>query len=174
MVTITPWPIVSYVTRKKPSEGDPRGNGAPGNTNDPAQYFDVPAAIIEIVQAANPTRMRLAVLSYVPFTVVADEFDPLAPIYRTFKLRGPTLLSETFPIDPPNIAAGAHLVTGTLAVPGAQFGDVVVASWDADLQGMQLTAYVSAAGFCQAVVRNGTAGAINLAPGTIRINVWRQ
>lgn len=176
MVTITPWPIVDFSMRVVPTAGDPRGTGPrpPNHVNNPGAAVWVPAAIVEIIQAAAPRKVRLVVLSLEPFHVVADEFDPAVPRYGTFKLIGPTLLSETFDLTAPNIAAGSQLMPAAFAVAGAQLGDTASASWDADLQGMQLTAHVSGPGQVRVVLRNGTAAGINLGPGTLRIDVLRH
>lgn len=74
--------------------------------------------------------------------------------------------------DPPSVAAGAQTTTTLTAITGVVLGDRVTAvGFDKDLQGMQLTGYVSAAETVTVVLRNGTAGAIDLASGTLTVVV---
>lgn len=75
--------------------------------------------------------------------------------------------------DPASVAAGAQTTT-TVAVTGATVGDPVSVGFSQDLQSMQLSGYVSAANTVTAVLRNGTAGAVDLASGTLKACVWRQ
>lgn len=74
--------------------------------------------------------------------------------------------------DPPLIAQGTQ-VTTTVAVTGAALGDYVAASFSLDLQGIMVSAYVSAAGTVTAVFRNGTLADINLASGTLKVRVTK-
>lgn len=75
--------------------------------------------------------------------------------------------------DPPSIAAGAQLTT-TVTCTGAALGDFVSGvSFSLDLQGMSLTGYVSAADTVTALFKNGTAGAIDLAVGTLGVRVTK-
>lgn len=74
--------------------------------------------------------------------------------------------------DPPSIAAGAQTTT-TVTVNGAAIGDACTAGFTLDLQGMALTAYVSATNTVTCVFRNGTGGAIDLASGTLRVRVLK-
>lgn len=100
--------------------------------------------------------------------------------FRKIRVDGPLIvgggatinrhLSATATWDPANLNAGTQTTT-TITVTGAVLGDVVGVSFSQDLQGMQLTGYVSAADTVTVVLRNGTAGAINLASGTLRATV---
>lgn len=74
--------------------------------------------------------------------------------------------------DPGNLVDGAG-VTTTVTVNGAVLGDVVVPSFSLDLQGITLTAYVSAANTVSVRFQNETGGAIDLASGTLRCRVIR-
>ena len=82
-------------------------------------------------------------------------------------------LSTTATWDPANLAAGAQTST-TVTLTGAALGDIAAASFSLDLQLMQLTAYVSAANTVTVVLQNGTAGAIDLASGTLRVSAWQH
>ena len=72
--------------------------------------------------------------------------------------------------DPPNIIAGSA-VTTDFTVKAARFGDFVLVSELYDLQGIQLTGYVSGAGTVTAVFYNGSANAVNLGTGTVTIRL---
>lgn len=72
--------------------------------------------------------------------------------------------------DPP-IVAPAVSATTTVTVTGAALGDFAEASFSLSLAGLVMTAYVSATNTVTAVLFNPTAGAIDLASGTIRVRV---
>lgn len=73
--------------------------------------------------------------------------------------------------DPANLLDGAGATT-TVTVTGAALGDFVTGvSFSLDLQGITLTAYVSAADTVAVRFQNETGGAIDLASGTIRVMV---
>jgi len=74
--------------------------------------------------------------------------------------------------DPANLVDGAG-VTTTVTVTGAAVGDVAIASFSNDLQGILLTAYVSATNTVSVRFQNETTGAIDLASGTIRATVFK-
>ena len=82
-------------------------------------------------------------------------------------------LSATVTYDPASIANGAQQTT-TVTVTGAALGDTVVVSFTLNLQGIQLTGYVSAANTVTVIYQNNTGGAIDLASGTIRADVWQH
>lgn len=65
-------------------------------------------------------------------------------------------------------------VTTTVACVGAALGDFVLASFSLDLQGITMTAYVSAADVVSIRFQNESGGAIDLASGTIRVAVIKQ
>ena len=87
--------------------------------------------------------------------------------FGNLKLQGSTTW------DAPSVASGAQTTT-TVTVTGAALGDLCLVSFSLDLQGMQLTAYVSSANTATVVLRNGTAGSIDLASGTLRVRVIKQ
>jgi len=87
--------------------------------------------------------------------------------FGNLKLQGSTTW------DAPSVASGAQTTT-TVTVTGAALGDLCLVSFSLDLQGMQLTSYVSSANTATVVLRNGTAGAIDLASGTLRVRVFKQ
>ncbi|MGH2559897.1 MAG: right-handed parallel beta-helix repeat-containing protein [Thermomicrobiales bacterium] len=115
--------------------------------------------------AATVTNLRLGARNLLKDNSVADLANiPASALFEPADLKG----SKTF--DWPSINAGSQSTT-TVTVTGAALGDVAEASMSVDLQGMQLTAYVSALNTVTCVMRNGTAGAINLASGTLRVRV---
>ena len=73
--------------------------------------------------------------------------------------------------DPASLVDGAGATT-TVTVTGAALGDYAVASFSNDLQGILLTAYVSAANTVSVRFQNETAGTIDLASGTLRALVF--
>ena len=75
--------------------------------------------------------------------------------------------------DPPSVAAGSS-VTTTVTVPGAALGDYAHASFSLSLQGLQLTAYVSAANTVTVVLGNLTGVAVDLASGTLSVLVLKS
>jgi hypothetical protein len=83
-------------------------------------------------------------------------------------LIAPWLLEASVTYDPPSLAAGVS-VTTTLTATGAALGDFAHASFSLDLQGITLTAWVSAADTVSVRRQNGTAGAIDLANGTLPV-----
>ncbi len=74
--------------------------------------------------------------------------------------------------DPGNLVDGAG-VTTTVTVTGAVLGDLVNVSFSLDLQGISLTAYVSAANTVSVRFQNETGGALDLASGTLRCRIVR-
>ncbi|WP_372623822.1 DUF2793 domain-containing protein [Falsiroseomonas sp.] len=85
-------------------------------------------------------------------------------------LVAPRLLQASITYDPPRLAAGEG-VTTTVDVPGAAFGDFARASFSLDLQGITLPAWVSAADTVSVRLQNGTADAVDLGGGTLRVRM---
>lgn len=82
-------------------------------------------------------------------------------------------LTGTVVYDPASLADGTG-VTTTVTVTGAVLGDLVVASFSLDLQGIIMTSYVSAADTVSVRFQNETAGVIDLGNGTITAKVLRS
>lgn len=70
--------------------------------------------------------------------------------------------------DPPSLADGAGTTT-TVAVVGARAGNFAQASFSADLQGITLTAWVSASNTVSVRFQNESGGVLDLASGTLRV-----
>lgn len=82
----------------------------------------------------------------------------------------PGVLSGSAVYNPSDLADGAGETT-TVTVTGAVLGDFVLASFSLDLQGITLTAYVSATNTVSVRFQNETGGSINLASGTLEARV---
>lgn len=93
-------------------------------------------------------------------------------------LESPTVYGNAFQTytgivsyDPPNLVDGDG-VTTTISVPGVALGAYVSnVSFDKNLQGILLTAWVSATNVVSVRFQNETGGAIDLAQGTLRVQV---
>lgn len=82
------------------------------------------------------------------------------------------ILQGTATYDPANLVDGAGATT-TVTVTGCAMGDFAEASFSNDLQGITLTAWVSAAGTVSVRFQNETGGAIDLASGTLKCRTSR-
>jgi hypothetical protein len=76
-------------------------------------------------------------------------------------------------IDPASIADGDG-ITVVVAVTNAALGNIAIASYSLDLQGITVTAYVSSAGNVSVRFQNETGAAINLAAGNLAVRVIAQ
>ena len=74
--------------------------------------------------------------------------------------------------DPPSLADGAGATT-TVALSGAELSDFARAAFSLDLQGITLTAWVSAADTVSVRFQNESGGTLDLASGTLRVNVTK-
>lgn len=84
----------------------------------------------------------------------------------------PRFLSNTATFNPANLVDGAGETT-TVTVTGARLGDLAQASFSLDVQGISVTAYVSADDTVSVRFQNETGGALNLAEGTLRAVTMR-
>jgi hypothetical protein len=81
-------------------------------------------------------------------------------------------LSASATWDPPSVANGASTAT-TISVPSAALGDTVNASFSLSLGGLSLSAQVSAADTVQVRLSNNSGAPVDLASGTIRVQVFK-
>ena len=95
--------------------------------------------------------------------VVAAPFSALANPPRV------NVFSKTY--DPASVATTAQTST-TIATPGAVLGDTCSPSFSLDQALVEFTCYISANGTATVLVKNGTAGTIDLASGTLRVFVF--
>ncbi|RWP19270.1 MAG: hypothetical protein EOR00_09185 [Mesorhizobium sp.] len=135
---------------------------APGQRTATATIAVAGAALGDIVKASFS--LNIAPLIQVAWVSATDTVS--------YYFENPqALLAGSATYDAPSIAAGAE-VTTTVTVTGAAVGDVVVGmSHGVDQAGLTIDGYVSAANTVTAVVRNGTAGAVDLASATLRAAV---
>jgi hypothetical protein len=89
-------------------------------------------------------------------------------LYQPYRAAVAFSLTGSGVYNPPNLTAGTNVIT-TLAVAGSALGDIVSPSFSLDLQGIELSAWVSVAGTVSIKFNNTTAGAIDLASGTISL-----
>lgn len=83
-------------------------------------------------------------------------------------------LEGTLVWNPGNLVDGAGETSSGITVTGAAFGDFVDVAAPYDLQGITVTAYVSASDTVKIRAQNETGGAIDLASGTWRVRIRRQ
>ncbi len=76
--------------------------------------------------------------------------------------------SKTY--NPPNLADGDGTTT-TVVATGAQTGQFALAAFSGDLQGITVTAWVSARDTVSVRFQNESGGALNLASGTLSVRV---
>ena len=109
-------------------------------------------------------------------TFISSSVSPTSGDYRGNVAVSSTAtqpLSGSTTWDPSSIAAGASAST-TVSVTGAAVGDYVIPSFSLSLAGLVLTGYVSGANTVTAVLSNPTAGAVDLASGTLKVRVEKR
>lgn len=82
-----------------------------------------------------------------------------------------TPLSGSATYDPPSLADGVGTTT-TVTVTGAVLGGFAMASFSLDLQGITVTAYVSAADTVSVRFQNESGGLLDLGSGTLKARVY--
>jgi hypothetical protein len=82
-------------------------------------------------------------------------------------------LSATVAWDPPSIAAGASATT-TITVTGAALGDTVAVGFTSLVTGWTITGLVTATNTVEVRITNNTVGAVDLASGSLRADVWQH
>lgn len=108
--------------------------------------------VVTAITAATTSILATAATLYVPLANVLNA----AAIY-----------------DPPSLADGVGTTT-TVTVTGLALGDFVLASFSLDLQGIMLTAWVSATNTASVRFQNESGGTVDLASGTLRVRGWKQ
>jgi hypothetical protein len=97
------------------------------------------------------------------FRFDGSNWEPLDP---------PQHLNATATYDPPSIASGAQATT-TVTVNGARAGDYVTVAFTNALTGLRLSGEVTANDTVTVTFDNNTAGAIDLASGTLSVRVGK-
>lgn len=100
-------------------------------------------------------------------SVLRDLFEAV----RTTLAPVNTAITASATINPGDLADGAGETTSGVTATGAALGDQVLVSFDKDLAGITLTAWVSAADTVKARFQNESGGSVNLAEGTLRFVV---
>lgn len=104
------------------------------------------------------------------FAAMADNHVTKA-LRRIFAAQRSSFLFGSATYDAASLVDGAG-ATGTVTVTGAALGDMVMGvSFGVDLQGMSLTAYVSAANTVSFRLQNESGGTLDLASTTVRVVV---
>lgn len=102
-----------------------------------------------------------------------DRAMSLTALATNYTVRdNPGYLTGSATYDPASLADGAGATT-TVTVAGALAGDYAAASFSNDLQGVTLTAWVSAADTVSVRFQNESGGVLDLASGTLRAKVTR-
>lgn len=83
-----------------------------------------------------------------------------------------SVLTGSSTYNPPSLADGESVAT-TVTVTGASFGDYVTATFSNALQGIEITASVTATGTVTVTFRNNTGGPIDLSSGFVRVRVTK-
>lgn len=83
------------------------------------------------------------------------------------------VLNASAVVDVASLLDGAGATSSGITVTGAALGDYVLISCSLDLQGMTLTAYVSAANTVKFRMQNESGGTIDLASATFKVKVLR-
>lgn len=142
-------------------------------------YLITPSALPELVAAAiNIPEGVSAVTFYFGSNTTGLAHDATyTGMYFCEGIVGPdsvivpsNFLANVAAYDPPSLADGDGTTT-TVTVTGAALGDFAEASFSIDLQGITLTAWVSAANTVSVRFQNETGGALDLASGTLRARV---
>lgn len=81
-----------------------------------------------------------------------------------------TVLQGSTTYDPPSLADGAGTTT-TVTCTGAALGGFARASFSLDLQGITISAYVSAANTVSVRFQNESGGTLDLVSGTLKVRV---
>lgn len=82
-------------------------------------------------------------------------------------------LDATTTWNPGAITTGSGLTSSAITLTGAALGDFVIVTAPYDLQGLDATAYVSAANTVKIRVNNLTGGTVTLASGSWRVRVLK-
>ena len=109
--------------------------------------------------STRPTRSKY--LGPTPAVAPNDPFNDL----------GEGLTGSSLALNPADQVTGTSTIIATITVTGAALGDRVTAAFSLDLQGMSLSAYVSATNTVKVVLTNLTGGNINLLAGDLRVKV---
>lgn len=131
---------------------------------------DIPATL------ARDTEVSAAIAAAI--IALQAQADPF-PIYQTQTegdaryVQLSTVLNGSKTYDPPSLADGVGTTT-TVTVTGLALGDFVLASFSLDLQGITVTAWVSAIDTASVRFQNESGGTLDLVSATLRVRGWKQ
>lgn len=142
-------------------------------SNSPLQQVNLQtlvAAIQNAVQAQNLIATNIKALNTTEssFNTAFGAFA--TALLAAFAVAFPAPLSGSATWDPPSVNDAASTTT-TVSVAGAVIGNYVQLSFSHDLQGLELSGYVSAADTVTAVLSNLTGSPGDLASGTLKARV---
>lgn len=120
---------------------------------------DIPSGIARLTEVA--AAIALAIDDLISQTAADARYVALADV-----LDG----SKTY--DPPSLTDGSATTT-TLTVTGAALGDYALASHSISLQGIAISAAVTAADTVTVTLFNKTGGTLDIASGTLCARVWK-
>jgi len=144
--------------------------------------WDVTAAIVrnnQWVSAGATYLRRWTVGNIAEFRVWGNTFDAAAlttmneTAVTAKYLDWPTVRQGAATYNPASLADGAGATT-TVTVTGAALGDFAEASFSLDLQGITMTAWVSAADTVSVRFQNESGGVLDLGSGTLAARVRKQ
>lgn len=127
-----------------------------------------------LVAGASATRFQIGAGVFHPSVTGGDKGNNTLN-YGTLYANGnpvPGTISNTATYDPGSLADAAG-VTTTVTVTGAALGDIALASFSLDLQGITVTAWVSATNTVSVRFQNESGGVLDLASGTLKAMVFK-
>lgn len=164
----------------------PQANGSAVTNSDASRCNFVNCPLSVIKNASYPRNLRgpasstsptvgfWEVRDVVPFsspTSFKEMLCTVAGTPGTWQSTGAIYLTGSSTYDPPSLVDGAGATT-TVTVTGAALGDFVeTVSFSLDLQGITVTAYVSAANTVSVRFQNESGATVDLASGTIRVRL---
>lgn len=107
-------------------------------------------------------------LQLTPATLIQSLYEFLRMTARKVNRMSGNEFTATY--DPGSLLAGTGETT-TVTAPNAQLGEYVLATFSQPLQGIILTAWVSAVGTVSVRFQNETGGTVDLASGTLKVRV---
>lgn len=127
------------------------------------------------IASANVLALKLNANEYAGFGTITNQVNNSASVsYERTERASGRIYTGSATYDPASLADGAGATT-TVTVTGAALGDYVEnVSFSLDLQGITLTAWVSAANTVSVRFQNESGGVLDLGSGTLRAKVRTQ
>jgi hypothetical protein len=134
------------------------------------RYVEVEEITAPTTPTANRARIYAAVNGSVTELFAKFQDGSVVPI--ALEGQSANLVGSTT-WDPGSVAKN-DVVEKEVTVTGAALGDFVIASFSLDLAGLDISAYVGAANRVDVILHNGTAGAVDLGSGTLKVLVFKR